>query len=122
MYRLEACSRCAAQPAAMIEEMSPLVLNRRRESGEPWQLLDVRELWELELASIAEAKHIPMAEITLRHRELDREQPVAVICHSGVRSARVAAYLAQNGFDRAVNVTGGIDAWSLQVDNSVPRY
>ena len=106
----------------MIEEMSPLVLNRRRESGEPWQLLDVRELWELELASIAEAKHIPMAEITLRHRELDREQPVAVICHSGVRSARVAAYLAQNGFDRAVNVTGGIDAWSLQVDNSVPRY
>ena len=106
----------------MIEEMSPFVLNQRRESGEHWQLLDVRELWELELASIAEAKHIPMAEITHRHRELDRERPIAVICHSGVRSARVATYLAQNGFDRAVNVAGGIDAWSLQVDDSVPRY
>lgn len=106
----------------MIEEISPTVLRQRRESGELWQLLDVRELWELELARLAEAKHIPMTEIAGRHQELDRARPVAVICHSGVRSASVAAYLVHKGFESVANVTGGIDAWSLQLDDSLPRY
>ena len=106
----------------MVEEISPTELVRQRDAGKPWQLVDVREAWECEIASVAEAVHIPMAEIPLRQSELDSSRPVAVMCHSGGRSAQVAAYLAEHGFARVANVTGGIDAWSAVVDSSIPRY
>lgn len=105
-----------------IEDIDPATFDERRKKGELWQLLDVREAWELELAHVPDATHIPMAEIPARHAELDSGLPTAVICHSGVRSARVAAYLEQMGFETVVNVAGGIDAWSVDVDPSVPRY
>ena len=105
-----------------IEDMTPASFDARRKKGERWQLLDVREAWEHELARVPDATHIPMAEVPARHAELDPEQPTAVICHSGVRSARVATYLDQIGFDTVVNVAGGIDAWSVEIDSSVPRY
>ena len=106
----------------MMDELSPAAFEQRRRSGELWQLLDVREPWERELAQIKGAHTIPMAEVPDRWRELDNERPVAVLCHSGVRSARVAAYLIQVGFSSVANITGGIDAWSQEVDESVPRY
>lgn len=85
-------------------------------------LLDCRESEELELASIEGAVHIPMGEIPLRCDELDPERPVIVICHHGVRSASVAAWLIDNDFDAVANLKGGIDAWSRFVDATVPRY
>ena len=106
----------------MIEEVSPADFHKRRADGELWQLLDVREPWEIEVASVDDAICLPMTEIPERLNELDRARPVAVLCHSGVRSARVAAFLMQNGFASVANVTGGIDAWSQTVDRSVPRY
>lgn len=105
-----------------IEELSPAVLLARREAGELWQLLDVREPWEHDIVNVAEAVHIPMGEIPERHLELDAGRPVAVLCHSGVRSARVAAFLSQQGFERLANVCGGIDAWATDVDTSLARY
>jgi rhodanese-related sulfurtransferase len=63
-----------------------------------------------------------MGEIPARLQELDPGRPVACLCHHGARSMRVAMFLAQNGFSRVANVAGGIDAWSLQRDPSVPRY
>ena len=54
--------------------------------------------------------------------ELDRNAEIFVLCHHGMRSAHVADYLAEQGFTRVGNVTGGIDAWALMVDPSVPRY
>ena len=107
---------------AMIEEISTLEFKLRCDKGELWQLLDVREDWELQIASIEGTINIPMTAIPARMAELDAGRPVAVVCYSGVRSKRVADYLAENGVGQVANVTGGIDAWSLEVDSSVPRY
>lgn len=90
-------------------------------------LLDVREPWEWQTASVAPEGFtlltIPMNEIPARLAELDAErQRVACLCHHGARSQRVALFLNQNGFDALANVAGGIDAWSTQHDPRVPRY
>ncbi|KIQ26818.1 sulfurtransferase [Variovorax paradoxus] len=88
-------------------------------------LLDVREPWELQTASVSPAGFtlvaIPMNEIPGRLAELGEGQRIACLCHHGARSQRVAAFLNQNGFDQLANVAGGIDAWSSH-DPSVPRY
>lgn len=63
-----------------------------------------------------------MSDIAERYVELDSGRPLAVLCHSGVRSARVAEFLSGQGFTRIANIAGGIDAWSTDVDNSLPRY
>ena len=88
-------------------------------------LLDVREPWELQTASVTPEGFtlvaIPMNEIPARLGELDAGQPIACLCHHGARSQRVAAFLNQNGFAELANVAGGIDAWSSH-DPTVPRY
>lgn len=106
----------------MVDELSPADLVARMRAGEDWQLLDVREPWELGIVSLADAVAIPMHQVPGRRRELDRDRPLAILCHSGMRSYRVAAWLQQHGFTRVVNVAGGIDAWAAEVDPSLPRY
>ena len=106
----------------MIEDITPGEFVRRRDSGELWTLLDVREVWEIEIARIHRTIDIPMADIPARIAELDASQAVAVLCHSGGRSAQVANYLVQTRFDRVANIVGGIDMWSLDIDDSIPRY
>lgn len=89
-------------------------------------LLDVREDWEVRLAAIqlpgATSQHIPMQQIPSRLPELPQEQPIVCICHHGVRSAQVVAFLQRQGFDAVYNLAGGIDAWSLDVEPALPRY
>jgi len=88
-------------------------------------LLDVREGWELQTASTRpvdmDLVHMPMQTVPARLHELDRQRPIACLCHHGGRSQQVAFFLAQQGFD-VVNVAGGIHAWSQQVDPSIPLY
>lgn len=105
-----------------MNEITVEELKRRRDAGENLVLLDVREPDEIATASVAGATHIPMGEIPGRLSELPRGVPIAVLCHSGGRSARVTQYLEQNGYPAAVNVAGGIDAWSVRIDPAVPRY
>jgi rhodanese-related sulfurtransferase len=97
-------------------------LKRRRDAGEHFMLLDVREPEELATASIPWATTIPMGQIPMRMHELPREKPIVVMCHHGGRSDRVAQFLDANGYDNAVNLDGGIDAWSRTIDPTVPRY
>ncbi len=93
-------------------------------------VLDVREPWELQTASVRAdgftLLQIPMREIPARLAELQQtlgpDRPIACLCHHGMRSLHVADYLVQNGFTQVVNLDGGIDAWSQQVDRSVPSY
>jgi rhodanese-related sulfurtransferase len=89
-------------------------------------LLDVREPWEVELASIRlphiEHRHIPLGRIPERLAELDPMQPIVCVCHHGVRSLQVVAFLERQGYESVYNLAGGIDAWSLEVDPAVPRY
>lgn len=95
-------------------------------TGTPLLLLDVREAWEVEHAAIrldgARMLHMPMNTVPQRLAEIDPAQPVVCICHHGVRSAQVVAFLAHRGFDAVYNLAGGIEAWSMQVDPAVPRY
>lgn len=106
----------------MYEDLTPEEFVRRRADNELWQLLDVREPWELEIARVQSTLDIPMGEIPQRLDEIDRDRPVAVMCHGGVRSAQVAAFLTQQGLQQVANIAGGIDAWSTTVDDSIPRY
>ncbi len=85
-------------------------------------LLDVRENWEYELCKIGGSTQIPMNTIPARIEELDDEAQIVCICHHGARSMQVAAFLDRNGFTNTFNLTGGIHAWALQVDATMPRY
>jgi len=85
-------------------------------------ILDVREAFEVAYAPFPEAIHIPMDEIPARLVELDQEREIVVLCHHGICSAQVAGYLHQRGFSRILNLVGGIEAWSCEVDPAVPRY
>lgn len=84
-------------------------------------LLDVREPFELELARVEGALHVPMRDVPARLAEVPRDREVIVLCHHGIRSAQVARWLRARGVD-AVNLAGGIDAWADEVDESVGRY
>lgn len=106
----------------MYDDLTPKEFVQRRQSGELWQLLDVRETWEIASASVPHFIHIPMSEMPARRGELDENIPIAVLCHAGGRSGRVAAYLAAMGFTQVANISGGIDAWSQTVDAAIPRY
>ena len=86
------------------------------------QLLDVREPREHAHCRIEGARLLPMRQIPQSLEEIDAEALTVVHCHHGPRSAQVVMYLRQQGFERVTNLRGGIDAWSLRVDPSVPRY
>lgn len=86
------------------------------------QLLDVRERWEYEIAHLSGSTHLPMQRVPAEFDRLDPDRPLVCICHHGVRSMQVAMFLSQRGFDRVLNLTGGIDAWSRQVDPSCATY
>ena len=106
----------------MYEDIGPLEYLERKAADADWRLLDVREEWEREIASVDGSINIPMAQIPDRLGELDTSRPIAVLCHSGVRSARVASFLAGQGFQTVANIAGGIDAWSTDIDSDLQRY
>jgi rhodanese-related sulfurtransferase len=86
-------------------------------------LLDVREPWEFQTASLPDSLLMPMGDVTSRaHAELDPDAHIVVLCHHGQRSLSVAMWLRAQGFERAQSLAGGIDAWSRVIDPSVPRY
>lgn len=111
----------------MIPQVRPAEWNDwlQAQSARPL-LLDVREPWELQTASVSAADAdlvaIPMNEIPGRLAELPQDRPIAVLCHHGGRSQRVALFLAQQGYTDVANVAGGIDAWSRERDPGIPRY
>jgi len=92
------------------------------DGDESFVLLDVREAVEIVTAAIEPYLHIPMGVVPVRINELDRDQHIVVICQHGNRSNQVCAYLERNGFPQVSNVTGGIDAWSRQIDPAVSIY
>jgi rhodanese-related sulfurtransferase len=86
-------------------------------------LIDVREPWEYATAHIDPSTLIPMGEVSARaHQELDPEQHITVLCHHGQRSLNVTAWLRNQGFENVQSLSGGIDAWSSEIDPQVPRY
>ena len=87
------------------------------------RLIDVREPWEFDTAHVEGGVLMPMGEVAARaHLELDPDEHLLVLCHHGVRSMNVTAWLRQQGFEKAQSMRGGIDAWARRVDGSVPVY
>ena len=105
-------------------DIDVLSVKKMLDAGERFVLLDVREPDEFATASIGGSMQIPMRTVPSRLPDLEprRGERIVVHCHHGGRSARVAQWLREQGFERVQNMTGGIDAWSQQVDSSVPRY
>jgi len=105
-------------------EISCQTVKRKRDAHEPLLLLDCREPDEHATARIAGSTLIPMSQLMDRVGELAdyRDREIVVHCHHGGRSLRVTHWLRNQGFTKVSNLTGGIDAWSQEVDSSVPRY
>jgi len=104
-------------------EINAAQVKAMQKRGERFVLLDVREPWECEKASIEGSKQIPMGDIPSRaHQELDPDEHIIVLCHHGVRSLSVTNWLRQQGFEKVQSVRGGIDGWARTVDPKVPLY
>lgn len=106
----------------MTVDLTPQQVAERLAADAPPLLLDVREDWERRTASIPGSQHIPLAQVPSRVEELPTDRDIVVYCHHGARSSSAVQWLHDNGRPRATNLAGGIDAWSVQIDDSVPRY
>lgn len=103
-------------------EISPVEAAALLSEGKA-RLIDVREPWEFATARIDGSMAIPMGEVPARvHQELDPDERLVVMCHHGIRSMNVTAWLRNQGFEQAQSLRGGIDAWSAEVDTTVGRY
>lgn len=105
-------------------EISVVETRELIDSGKSLLLIDCRETDEVATCAIEGAVHIPMREIPERISEIEAIDPERLVihCHHGGRSLNVTAWLRENSFPQAQNMTGGIEQWSLQIDPEVPRY
>ena len=106
----------------MVDVITPRQLAERLTTDDPPTLVDVREDWECDIAAIPGSLHLPIAQIPGRLEELPRERDLVVYCHHGARSLQVAMWLRHQGYERVANLDGGIDGWSTDVNQEIPRY
>jgi adenylyltransferase/sulfurtransferase len=104
-------------PAITVQE-----LKRKLDAKEKFELIDVREKFEWDIARIPGAKLIPLGELPSRMSELDSADEIVLQCKSGMRSAKALRLLREAGFAKLSNLTGGIEAWADQIDPAVPKY
>ena len=105
-----------------VTQIDPAGLKAKMDAGESFCLLDVREPWEIALASIPGSLAIPLHDIPARLKELDATSEIIVMCKGGGRSQRAADFLAAQGYGRVANLQGGINAWARDIDPDVPDY
>ena len=107
-----------------VSEISVAEARLRLAGPRPPRLIDVREAEEYEIARIAGAELLPLSQWPALAAEklTDPAQPLLIQCHHGGRSARATEFLLRNGFTDVTNLAGGIDAWSVEIDPSIPRY
>ena len=108
----------------MVQQIHPLDLAAKRKAGESIHLLDVRQAWEHETAALPDSQLLPLDQLMHRAAEIKRPEGalLVVYCHHGIRSLSATALLQRLGHTNVVSLAGGIDAWSRQVDPTIPRY
>jgi rhodanese-related sulfurtransferase len=113
----------------MIEQVRPNELAAwlsRHQGDKPPVVIDVREPAEWRTASVKPGDFtlltMSMGSVPARLQELDPQTPIACLCHHGGRSMQVAQFLVDQGFAQVANIAGGIDAWAVELDTSIPRY
>ncbi|HEY5553058.1 MAG TPA: molybdopterin-synthase adenylyltransferase MoeB [Opitutaceae bacterium] len=119
---------CAPAPAAAVsDDEIPLEVGvheaaRLAGNGAGAVILDVREPFEHAIGTVAGSILVPMRRVPESLGDLPADRPILVICHTGVRSLRVAEFLRARGFERAASIAGGIEEWSREIDPTIPRY
>ncbi len=106
-------------------EISPEDANRLLSTEGKAVVIDVREPWEFAVAKLPNARLVPMGTVPAELQQLDalaEDKTLLLLCHHGVRSLQVAAWLRENGVDECYSVAGGIDRWSRDIDRSIPLY
>jgi adenylyltransferase/sulfurtransferase len=103
-----------------LPELSVLELAAELSSGSQLVLLDVRESDELEVSRLSQAVHVPLGELPDRIGQIERQADIVVICRTGGRSAQAAEFLLGSGFHRVRNLRGGMNAWAIEIDPSLP--
>jgi rhodanese-related sulfurtransferase len=97
-------------------------LKQKLDQGEKITLIDVREPWEYNIARIEGAQLVPLGTLGSEYKKLDPNSEIVIHCHMGMRSMDATQFLLQQGFKNVKNLTGGINAWSMQIDPSIPKY
>jgi rhodanese-related sulfurtransferase len=106
-----------------MQELAPQALSVWLRSDKPKPiLLDVREPWEFEIGHLEGAQLMPMSTVSAQMSALDEEADIVVICHHGMRSQHVGAFLEHQGFKHIYNLEGGMDRWAAEVDPKMPVY
>lgn len=104
------------------KNINPSQLSERMRGEEPPLVIDVREPEEYELARVEGTRLLPLSLFNEWATSLDPERETVFMCHHGMRSAQVCAWLSRQGFGKVHNLAGGIDRWSTEIDPTVPRY
>ena len=110
------------QTTPPLPEISPQELKQKLDANESVLLLDVREPSEYDIVHLEDARLIPLNTLPHHIDSLPSDQEIVVYCHHGTRSLYATAYLHQNGFNEAKNLTGGIDQWAVEIDPTLQRY
>jgi len=105
-----------------MQNFTPTELNTYLQQTASPYLLDVREEWEFNVCHLENSCLIPMRTIPMHLDQLPKDQDIVVICHHGIRSRMVASFLEQNGFERVINLSGGVAGWAVEVDPHMPTY
>jgi adenylyltransferase/sulfurtransferase len=105
-----------------VPSATPAEIEARLNRGDELLLIDVREPEEVAIASIKGALVRPMSRAEVWIDTLPREGDLVIFCHHGIRSMHVALALSERGHANVINMSGGIDQWSTEVDRNVPRY
>ena len=105
-----------------MKSLTVQMLDKALKNGTNYQLIDVREKWEFELGHLTDAHHVPLSTIPDFVEGADSSAHYVFICHHGMRSARAAGYAISQGFENVFNLTGGVAAWSAQIDTDFPTY
>ena len=108
--------------AMFYESISPKEFAERLEKDEDLRFIDVREPQEFEIARIEKAELLPLSRFNEWIDTLKRDEEIVVMCHHGIRSANVCMFLVREGFEKVFNLDGGIDLWSMKIDENIPRY
>lgn len=113
----------SSSPSLMsIQHLSPVEVAALLATADAPIIIDVREPWEHETAHLPVSTLIPLNTLPTRVTELDASRTYALLCHHGMRSESAANWLSQHGFTSLINIDGGIDAWSMDVDSTIQRY
>ncbi len=106
----------------MIKSVSPKEAKQLMNINSSLRLIDVREPWEYKIAKLNNSQLIPLRELNKHLKQFELTESFLIYCHHGSRSFYACAYMLQQGFTEVYNLEGGIDAWSREIDKSLPKY